>query len=151
MRESAGDILMILMGVVFFFTTFSVNFFGGLLYEGNEKLAGTDYKEKSWYVFNFNDVVMGFVTWFTQLLCEYAPEWAEALDRTSSVGWISWYIFPLFYLIGVAIIFEILKAFTIETYLALTEEEDEKKKKQEKEHKKEMKESEERGTWTRSG
>jgi hypothetical protein len=124
MVEAAGDILALLGVVLFAFTTFSVNFFGGLLYEGNEALKGSDYEEKHWYVFNFNDVVMGYVTWFTQLLCEYSPEWADALDRTSQIGFIAWYIYPIFYIFGVAIVFEILKAFTIETYLALKEEAD---------------------------
>jgi len=122
MVEKAGDILALLAVCLFFFSTFSVNFFGGLLYEGNPKLEDTEYDEKHWYVFNFNDVLMGFTTWFTQLLCEYSPEWADALWRVSAFGWISWYIYPIFYLFGVAIVFEILKAFTIETYLALKEE-----------------------------
>merc|ERR1719326_279440 len=124
MAEAAGDILAVLSVCLFFFTTLSVNFFGGLIYEGNEKLKGTDYEEKHWFVFNFNDVPMAFVTWFTQLLCEYAPEWADALWRVSSVGDIAWYIYPIFYIFGVAIVFGILKAFTIETYLALKEEAD---------------------------
>jgi two pore calcium channel protein len=124
MVEAAGDILALLGVTLFFFTTFSVNFFGGLLYEGNPALEGSDYKEKHWFVFNFNDVIMGYVTWFTQLLCEYAPEWADALYRVSSIGWFAWYIYPIFYILGVAIVFEILQAFTIETYLALKEEAD---------------------------
>jgi len=124
MVEAAGDILALLGVVLFFFATFSVNFFGGLLYEGNPKLEGSDYKEKNWYVFNFNDVMMGYVTWFTQLLSEYNPEWADGLYRVSSIGAIAWYIYPTFYIFGVAIVFEILKAFTIETYLALKEEAD---------------------------
>merc|ERR1719316_2468970 len=94
MVEAAGDILALLGVVLFFFTTFSVNFFGGLLYEGNEKLEGSDFEEKHWFVFNFNDVIMAFGTWFTQLLCEYAPEWADALWRVSSMGEIAWYIYP---------------------------------------------------------
>lgn len=124
MVGAAGDILALLGVVLFFFTTFSVNFFGGLLYEGNEKLEGSDFEEKHWFVFNFNDVIMAFGTWFTQLLCEYAPEWADALYRVSRFGEIAWYIYPVFYLLGVAVVFEILKAFTIEAFLAIKEEED---------------------------
>jgi len=124
MVEAANDIILILGVVLFFFATFSVNFFGGLLYEGNPALEGSDYKERNWYVFNFNDCIMGYVTWFTQLLSEYNPEWADGLYRCSSIGWIAWYIYPTFYIFGVAIVFEILKAFTIETYLALKEEAD---------------------------
>jgi two pore calcium channel protein len=124
MVERAVDILQLLSVCLFLFTTFGVNFFGGLLYEGNPALAGSDYESKHWFVFNFNDPIMGFTTWFTQLLCEYAPEWADALWRVSAFGDIAWYIYPIFYIFGVAIVFEILTAFTIETYLALKEEAD---------------------------
>merc|ERR1740130_657835 len=124
MIEAAGDNLALLGVCLFFFTTFSVNCFGGLLYEGNPALVGSDYETKHWFVFNFNDNLMGYVTWFTQLLCEYAPEWADALYRVSSIGDLAWYIYPIFYIFGVAIVFEILQAFTIETYLALKEEAD---------------------------
>eukprot|EP00971_Amphidinium_carterae_P115125 2280138-Amphidinium_carterae.1 len=123
---AAGDILSLVGVVLFMFTTFSVNFFGGVLYDGHPKLAGTAYQEKHWTVFNFNDHIMSFGTWFTQLLCEFAPEWAEALSLASNYGSVAWYIYPVFYLIGVAILFEILKAFTIETFLALKEESVEK-------------------------
>jgi hypothetical protein len=125
MTLACGDIFQLLGVLLFMFTTFAVNFFGGVLYEGNVALKGTDYAEKHFVVFNFNDHVMAFATWFTQLLCEYSPEMAEALFLAASWGELAWYIFPLFYLIGVAILFEILKAFTIETFLGLKEEEDE--------------------------
>lgn len=124
MIEAAGDILGLLGTMLFFFVTFSVNFFGGLLYEGNEKLEGTDYEKKHWYVFNFNDSFMAFATWFTNLLEEYVPEQAEALQLVCSWGDVAWYIFPIFYIVGVSILFEVLVAFTVETYLALKEEHD---------------------------
>ena len=50
------------------------------------------------------------------------PENARALQVASSWGNIAWYVFPCFYILGVAIIFEITKAFTIEYYLAIKEE-----------------------------
>lgn len=99
------------------------------MYEGHPAFENSEgeeipYAEKHWFVFNFNDSIMAFVTWFTQLLCEYSPELAQALDLTSSWGAVAWYIFPAFYLVGVAILFEIFKAFTIEKFLALKEEAD---------------------------
>jgi two pore calcium channel protein len=129
MAEASGDILSLLGVVLFFFSTFSVNFFGGVLVEGDPRLKESDYAKKHWFIFNFNDHIMAFVAWFTQLLGEYEPEWADALYKTASYPEIAWWIFPAFYLIGVAILFEILKAFTIELYLALKEEEDAKKEK----------------------
>jgi len=143
MLEGATDILTLLGVTLYFFTTIAVNFFGGLLYQGNPKLKHSDYDEKHWYVFNFNDCLMGYTTWFTQLLCEYAPEWADALNRVAMYGDFVWYIYPTFYVLGVAIVFEILKAFTIETYLALKEmhDEDEMKKKKRREKELEQKRS----------
>jgi two pore calcium channel protein len=126
MIRASGDILSTLGVVLFFFSTFSVNFFGGVLAEGDHRLKETEYEKKHWFIFNFNDHVMAFATWFTQLLGEYEPEWAEALSRCSSMGDYAWWIFPAFYLIGVAMLFEILKAFTIELYLTLKIEEDRK-------------------------
>lgn len=124
MVTASGDILSLLGVTMFFFTTLGVNFFGGVLYEGNPSLKGTGYDSKNWYIFNFNDVIMGFVTWFSQLLCEYVPEYAEALQKSSSWGDVAWWIFPLFYLVNVAILFEIVKAFTIEVYLGLKKAEE---------------------------
>ena len=48
----------LLAEVVFFFTTLGVNLFGGVLYKGNPGLEHTEYEEKHWYVFNFNDTPM---------------------------------------------------------------------------------------------
>jgi len=122
MVEQAGDIISLLGVLLFAFATFSVNFFGGELYEGHPQLEDTEYASKYWFCFNFNDPIMAFGTFFIQLLVEYAPEWAEALYVTSKYGSIAWYVYPTFYLVGVAILFEIFKAFTIETFLALKEE-----------------------------
>jgi len=127
MIKASVDILSMLGMVLFFFSTFSVNFFGGVLAEGDHRLKDSGYEEKHWFVFNFNDHIMAFVAWFTQLLGEYEPEWADALWRCSTWGDFAWWIFPAFYLIGVAILFEILKAFTIELYIALKEEADREK------------------------
>merc|ERR1712066_873727 len=67
---------------------------------------------------------MAFTTWFTNLLEEYVPEQADALQRVCKWGDFAWYIFPTFYIIGVSILFEVLVAFTVELYLALKEEHD---------------------------
>merc|ERR1712039_603764 len=87
-------------------------------------LEETDYEKKHWFVFNFNDAPMAFTTWFTNLLEEYVPEQADALQRVCKWGDFAWYIFPTFYIIGVSILFEVLVAFTVELYLALKEEHD---------------------------
>ncbi|CAJ1452288.1 unnamed protein product [Effrenium voratum] len=130
---AAGNILLMLGCVVFFFTTLGVNLFGGVLYKGNPHLEHTEYEEKHWFVFNFNDTPMAFALFFTQLLCEYVPVNAEALEKTSRWGSVAWLIFPLFYFIGVAIMFEILLAFTVEAYIELREENENEEEEEEEE------------------
>ena len=47
------------------------------------------------------------------LLCEYVPDFPEAINKVSSIKG-SWLVFLLFYMGGVSIVFELVKAFTIE-------------------------------------
>lgn len=115
---SAKDMLTLLGVVVFFFTMASVQAFGGDLYEGNEALEGTEYLEKHMLVLNFNDVPSAFGCWVVMLLCEYEPNFPEAVSKTSAIPW-SWMIFPIFYVCGVSIVFELVKAFTIEVFMSL--------------------------------
>jgi len=115
------DIFTLLGVVVFLFTTLSVQMFGGLLGRDNPRLAGTEYEKKTYYVLNFNDVPSAFGVWVVCLLCEYVPEFAEAVHNTSGI-WLAWYIFPIFYVCGVSIVFELVKAFTIEVFISLHEE-----------------------------
>lgn len=115
---SAKDMLTLLGVVVFFFTMASVQAFGGDLYEGNEALEGTEYLEKHMLVLNFNDMPSAFGCWVVMLLCEYEPNFPEAVSKTSAIPW-SWMMFPIFYVCGVSIVFELVKAFTIEVFMSL--------------------------------
>ncbi|CAE7210934.1 TPC1 [Symbiodinium natans] len=133
MVNAAGDILQLLGVLLFFFSALSMNLWGGVLYEGQPALKELDYGKKHLYVFNFNDMSMAFTTFFAQLLSEYVPENADALQAASSWGDVAWYVFPAFYLLGVAIIFEITKAFTIEYYLAIKEEAEDEEENEEEE------------------
>lgn len=117
------DILTFLGVVVFFFTSLGVQCFGGLLYDGNPALAGSEYLEAKQTVLNFNDVPMGFALWFVMLLCEYVANFADAVDRTSDIPG-AWLLFPIFYVSAVSIVFELVKAFTIEVFIDLHEKKD---------------------------
>mmetsp|Transcript_104981 Transcript_104981/g.254834 ORF Transcript_104981/g.254834 Transcript_104981/m.254834 type:complete len:240 (+) Transcript_104981:482-1201(+) len=122
----AARVAVAAQGVVLFaFAALCVNCFGGVIYRGNPLLEGSDYDEKNWTIFNFNDMPMAFFTWFTQLLNEYSNELVDAIFRASPFGELGWWLVPAFYLIAVAIFFEILVAFMIETFLALKEEAEE--------------------------
>jgi len=121
---SSADIISLLGVVVFFFTCLSVQLWGGLIHYKNEKLDETEYKEANWLVLNFNDSFTAFGSWVVMLLCEYVPKYAEAVYAVSDYKK-TWLIFPIFYICGVCIVFELVKAYTIEKYI---EYQDERKK-----------------------
>merc|ERR1712183_887369 len=123
---ASTEILTLLGVVVFFFTTLSVQLWGGMIWEGREELKETEYAEVKHWVLNFNDVGMAFGVWVVTLLCEYLPEMADVIWKVGGdVAW-TWIVFPIFYVIGVSIVFELVKAFTIEVFLGLRKQADEK-------------------------
>merc|ERR1711974_36737 len=124
---TAQDMVILLGLVVFFFTTMSVQLIGGELHEGNKKLEGSEYLEAHWSVLNFNDIPHAFGVWVVMLLCEYVPSLADAVDRVSPIPGV-WIVFPIFYVVGVSIVFELVKAFTIEVFITLFRERAQKNK-----------------------
>jgi len=119
--SGSKDILSLLGIVVYFFATLSVQLWGGLLHDKNEKLDESEYKEKNFFVLNFNDFMMSVGVWWVSLLCEYVPAFPEAIAIVSEYP-LTWLVFPTFYVTGVSIVFELVKAFTIEMFLALNKE-----------------------------
>jgi two pore calcium channel protein len=128
--KASVDILILLWVVIFFFTTLSVQLWGGLLYEGNTKLEGSEYAEKEFFVLNYNDFLTAFGAWVVSILCEYQSDFAEAVWLVTDKN-VSWLVFPVFYLVGVCIVFELVKAFTIEVFLDLKKHEGESKEDEE--------------------
>eukprot|EP00413_Alexandrium_margalefii_P041505 CAMPEP_0204596024 /NCGR_PEP_ID=MMETSP0661-20131031/53007_1 /ASSEMBLY_ACC=CAM_ASM_000606 /TAXON_ID=109239 /ORGANISM="Alexandrium margalefi, Strain AMGDE01CS-322" /LENGTH=359 /DNA_ID=CAMNT_0051606605 /DNA_START=47 /DNA_END=1123 /DNA_ORIENTATION=- len=120
--SAAGEILALMGTSMFFFCNLSVNLFGGVLYEGNPKLEGTEYAENRWFFLNFNDMFAAFAMWFVQVLNEYVPSYSQALHRASAYGEFAWWIVVLFYITTAAIMYELLLAFTIDIFLAVKSE-----------------------------
>jgi len=123
--KTAKEMVTLLGVVVFFFTMLSVQIAGGELYEGNEKLEGSEYLEEHWLALNCNDAPMAFGVWVVMLLSEYVPKFPDAVSRVSRVPG-AWIMFPMFYVFGVSITFELVKAFTIEVFMTLFRERSEK-------------------------
>jgi len=115
---ASRDILTMLGVVVYFFTTLGVQIWGGQLYQGNPDLEGTEYNEKRWFVLNFNDFLSAFGLWFVMLLCEYVQDFVEATGRTATMPYTN-VVFLAFYVFCVSIVFELVKAFTIEVFVEL--------------------------------
>lgn len=112
------EIMTLLSVIVFIFSQVSVQLFGGLLYVGNPGLEGTTYKEEKWYVINYNDLLMACATYFVSLLVEFTPVLAEVLNDVAPIP-CEWLITLFFYFTAVAVVFELVQAFTIETFVEL--------------------------------
>lgn len=125
--QASKHIMMLLGVVTFFFSTLSIQLWGGILYKSNPHLEETAYAEKELYVLNFNDFGTAFGTWVVLILREYMDAFSEAIDKTSGIPF-SWLVFLLFYVAGVSIVFELVKAFTIEAFLELHKHWGQKKK-----------------------
>mmetsp|Transcript_19687 Transcript_19687/g.34923 ORF Transcript_19687/g.34923 Transcript_19687/m.34923 type:complete len:751 (+) Transcript_19687:102-2354(+) len=112
------DILILLGVTVFFFSCLSTQLWGGILYKSHPELKETEYYEQDLFALNFNDFLMSFAVWVISLLCEYVASFPDAVFRASTFPG-SWILFLIFYVIGVSIIFELVKAFTIEVFVEL--------------------------------
>lgn len=113
------DILTLLAVVVYFFTALSLQVLGGLVWFGKESLEGSEYGEKM-TVLNANDMFASLGIWVVMLMSEFEPALQEGVEKAS--GWIAALMFPLFYFMGVSIVFELVKAFTIEVFMELKKE-----------------------------
>lgn len=119
--EAAKDMMLLLWVVIYFFTMLSVQVSGGQLHGGDERLEGTEYMETHMFALNFNDFFSAFGLWFCMLLQEYNPSFPDALAKVQT-NKLDWLMFPIFYLCAVSITFELVKAFTIEVFMALYKE-----------------------------
>ncbi|KAJ1447854.1 hypothetical protein M885DRAFT_450891 [Pelagophyceae sp. CCMP2097] len=96
-----------------------VQSFGGLIYDGNEALDGSDYLESHYEVLNFNDFAMGFMPLFASLI-NGGPLKAlvEAFDRVSQDKAAGMLFFFSWQIVGVLVMANIFSAFVIEAFLS---------------------------------
>ncbi|KAH8048749.1 hypothetical protein JL722_12373 [Aureococcus anophagefferens] len=75
-----------------------VQLFGGLVYDGNGALEGSDYLDSHYDVLNFNDFAMGFLPLFA-MVTSGGPytEFVEALNDVSGAKGAGYYFFVSFY------------------------------------------------------
>ena len=111
------------VGVLFcagaFWAGAGVQLFGGLVYDGNGALEGSDYLDSHYDVLNFNDFAMGFLPLFA-MVTSGGPytEFVEALNDVSGARGAGYYFFVSFYVVGVLIFFNVFSAFVIDAFLS---------------------------------
>jgi hypothetical protein len=122
----AGDVLLLLWLVLYFYTSVSVQVWGGELtadkFEGVDSEYWGKEDESGYKVLNFNDFPSAFGVWIVVLLRRYEPIFQEAIFRATSPTSPTLVIMPSFWFCAVVITFEIVKAFTIEVFIDLFKE-----------------------------
>lgn len=96
-----------------------VQCFGGLVYDGNPDLDGSDYLDSNYDVLNFNDFAMGFLPLFA-MVTSGGPytEFVEALNDVSAFRGAGYVFFITFYVVGVLVCFNVFAAFVIDAFLS---------------------------------
>jgi len=116
-----GDMILMLGVTTYFFAIIGHMLFGGKLYASNPKLAGTDYLNEGYSLWNFNDMAGSVLTVFNMFVCTYQPEFVTVLDRVSSVPQAGPIYCITVFFVGVNICFNIFTAFTIDIFVSLAD------------------------------
>jgi hypothetical protein len=125
MLMASKEAIGLLFGCMYLYAFAGVMLFGGLIYEGNEDLEGTDYRDSGYEILCFNDMGLAMVSLYVNLITSFVPEFYEAgtavfpIPGVASLYWVS------FYIIGILMVFNVFASFIIDIFLALYEDQDE--------------------------
>lgn len=108
---------------LYVFAAAGVEFFGGLIYEGNPALNPETYGKVDGYVsndywaLNFNDVASGWYTLFSTVIVGYLTEIAEAVSSASRWGdWTKWFFLTNF-IVNSLIVSNCVVAFVVDLFV----------------------------------
>jgi len=116
MFAASADAIGLIFGICVAYAYAGTMLFGGLIYDGNEDLADTDYKDSNYDILNFNDVGLGLVSLFVNLITSFVPEFYEAYTTVSPWPWCAVIFWVSFYLIGIMIGFNIFASLIIDVF-----------------------------------
>lgn len=111
------------LGILFAFAaiwaTFGVQFFGGLVYDGNPDLEDTDYVDAHYQILNFNDFGLAFLPLFA-MSTTGAPydELIEGLDNVSSFPAAGVVFYFTWYVVGCLVLANVFSAYVIDAFLS---------------------------------
>ncbi|KAL9158963.1 hypothetical protein ABFS82_08G103400 [Erythranthe guttata] len=113
--------LMPYLGTIFcimcIYCSLGVQIFGGLVYDGNPNLTGTDLEDSDYLLFNFNDYPNGMVTLFNLLVMGNWQAWMQSYKELTGTAW-SYAYFISFYLITIVLLLNLVVAFVLEAFFA---------------------------------
>lgn len=118
-------ITLLLLVVFYVYAMIGLQLYGGLIYEGNPSLAGTDFAESEYWKINFNDFNNSLVTLFVLMVFNNWVVIAEALVIASGWKYTSiLYVLTFFFIVNL-IVLNILVALILDCHLHVLEEMDE--------------------------
>lgn len=113
--------LMPYLGTIFcvmcLYCSLGVQIFGGIVNEGNPKLAASALSDNDYLLFNFNDYPNGMVTLFNLLVMGNWQIWMEGYRELTGTAWSLAY-FISFYLITVLLLLNLVASFVLEAFFA---------------------------------
>lgn len=149
MVQASFDVLLINILVLYIWSAWGLQLFGGELYTQNGRYIkmkpdDLDYYDQKLQVFNFNDVLSGFCTLFFFALTGWVPEIGEAMILLSGdVGegnqavnipfkLFTWFFLLTFYLASPLIAFNIFTAFSMDVFASIQDQMDKEQELREK-------------------
>jgi len=120
----SSDIAVLMGLTVWMFAAVGVQMFGGLLYAENPVLVKSEYVKAGYDVLNFNDLWGGFETLFAMMVCNYMPEYTDAMTKVSAIPFAGGIYQGAYFFFAVSIVFNIFTAFTIDLFVELTDGDD---------------------------
>jgi len=118
MMQASSEAIGLLFGVLYLYAFLGVLLFGGLIYDLNPALEGTDYRDSNFDVLNFNDMALGMVSLFANLVTAFVPEFYEAYTAVHTYPIVAVAFWVSFYIVGILVIFNIFASFIIDVFLA---------------------------------
>lgn len=110
----------LLLAVMYVFASIGGNLFGGLIFDGNETLDGTDFRALNYDILNFNSLSLAMNTLALSVVLGVIPQVFEATTIVSSF-WVSFFFWGAFYVCGVLVAFNVLTSFIISLFLRMYE------------------------------
>lgn len=118
MLLASKEAIGLLFACMYVYSALGVMIFGGLIYDGNADLEGTDYRDSNYDILNFNDFGLGMISLFVNLITAFVPEFYEAFSAVSKFPMVAVIFWVSFYVIGVLVVFNVFASFIIDIFLA---------------------------------
>jgi len=107
--------------VFYIFATVGVQVFGGLIFESNKSLVGSDFANGDYWALNFNDFPSGLMTLFVVMVVNNWYIIADGFNRAAGTKFACLF-FVVFFIVTNLIVLNIFVAFILECFLNLNDE-----------------------------